>query len=235
MRCLISSWLENLGSIFRISICFIRRFLGYISWRRLKMQEKSGGEQLEILKRLCFRLRLTRKGEGYSPSLFAEEGRQALNLLRKFMICWMRILFITYVSPNNSYIWANSQAKFLTAQYPKILRNEVSVHLIQSRSHILNTYDEALSRYAEERFARDNVEVYTNSRVEEVTSDLIVFTQKSDDGTIVTKEIPYGLCLWSTGVCEYSHPCGSSRNLQNSNEIIKSTNRIRQKGSRPVR
>lgn len=33
--------------------------------------------------------------------------------------------------------------------YPKILRNEISVHVIQSRGHILNTYDEALSRYAE--------------------------------------------------------------------------------------
>ena len=33
--------------------------------------------------------------------------------------------------------------------FPKILRNEISVHIIQSRSHILNTYDEALSQYAE--------------------------------------------------------------------------------------
>ena len=33
--------------------------------------------------------------------------------------------------------------------YPRILRNEISVHVIQSRGHILNTYDEALSRFAE--------------------------------------------------------------------------------------
>lgn len=37
----------------------------------------------------------------------------------------------------------------LTRYYPRILRNEISVHVIQSRSHILNTYDEALSKYAE--------------------------------------------------------------------------------------
>ncbi len=37
----------------------------------------------------------------------------------------------------------------LTRFFPKVLRNEVSVHLIQSRGHILNTYDEALSVYAE--------------------------------------------------------------------------------------
>ena len=33
--------------------------------------------------------------------------------------------------------------------YPRILRNEISVHVIQSRGHILNTYDEALSKFAE--------------------------------------------------------------------------------------
>src|ERR1700743_1905534 len=37
----------------------------------------------------------------------------------------------------------------LSLYFPKILRNEVSVHLIQSRGHILNTYDEAVSKYAE--------------------------------------------------------------------------------------
>src|SRR5436853_542003 len=36
----------------------------------------------------------------------------------------------------------------LSLYFPKILRNEVSVHIIQSRSHILNTYDEAVSAYA---------------------------------------------------------------------------------------
>jgi NADH dehydrogenase len=37
----------------------------------------------------------------------------------------------------------------LRGNFPKILRNEISVHVIQSRGHILNTYDEALSTYAE--------------------------------------------------------------------------------------
>lgn len=88
----------------------------------------------------------------------------------------------------------------LGRNFPKILRNEVSVHLIQSRGHILNTYDEALSKYAEERFANDQVEVLTNSRVKEVRPDKIIFTQKDENGEIITKELPMGFCLWSTGV-----------------------------------
>lgn len=90
----------------------------------------------------------------------------------------------------------------LTQLFPKILRNEISVHLIQSRGHILNTYDEALSKYAEARFARDQVEILTNSRVKEVEKDKIIFTQKGPNGETVTKELPMGFCLWSTGVSQ---------------------------------
>lgn len=90
----------------------------------------------------------------------------------------------------------------LARVFPKILRNEISVHLIQSRGHILNTYDEAVSKYAEARFQRDQVEVLTNSRVKEVKADRILFTQKDEHGETVTKEIPMGFCLWSTGVSQ---------------------------------
>lgn len=90
----------------------------------------------------------------------------------------------------------------LTKHFPRLLRNEISVHLIQSRGHILNTYDEAVSKYAEERFKRDGINVLTNSRVSEVKKDTIVFTQKGENGKTVTKELPMGFCLWSTGVSQ---------------------------------
>lgn len=86
--------------------------------------------------------------------------------------------------------------------FPKILRNEISVHVIQSRGHILNTYDEALSEYAEKRFAHDSIDIQTNSRVKEVQADKILYTTKDESGKFVTKEIPMGFCLWSTGVAQ---------------------------------
>lgn len=84
--------------------------------------------------------------------------------------------------------------------FPKILRNEVSVHVIQSRDHILNTYDQNISQYAENRFLKTNVDVAVNARVQKVEEEKVVFSQKTADGKVVTKELPYGLCLWSTGV-----------------------------------
>lgn len=88
----------------------------------------------------------------------------------------------------------------LLLHYPKILRSEVSVHIIQSRSHILNTYDQRISEYAMNRFKKDNVDILTNSRVQQVYSDRVAFIQIEEDGTKVRKELPFGLCVWSTGV-----------------------------------
>lgn len=101
--------------------------------------------------------------------------------------------------------------------YPRILRNEISVHVIQSRGHILNTYDEALSKYAEERFAHDQVDVQTNSRVKEVQKDKIIFTQRDDGGHVVTKELPIGFCLWSTGVSQTDFSQTIAKKLENQN------------------
>lgn len=101
--------------------------------------------------------------------------------------------------------------------YPRLLRNEISVHVIQSRGHILNTYDEALSKYAEERLAHDNVDVQTNARVKEVQEDKILFTQKDKDGKTVTKELPMGFCLWSTGVSQTDFAKNIAKKFDNQN------------------
>ncbi|KAK7206112.1 hypothetical protein BZA70DRAFT_275707 [Myxozyma melibiosi] len=84
--------------------------------------------------------------------------------------------------------------------YPKLLRNLVSVHIVQSQGHILNTYDEKISQYAQERFINDSIDVLTNARVKSVEPDRVIFSQKNADGVAENKELPCGMCLWSTGV-----------------------------------
>lgn len=88
----------------------------------------------------------------------------------------------------------------LIHNYPKILRNLISVHIIQSREHILNTYDEKISEYATERFRKDSIDVLVNSRVNEVKEDRVIFTVSDREGNKTTKELPFGMCVWSTGV-----------------------------------
>ncbi|TKA77114.1 hypothetical protein B0A49_01407 [Cryomyces minteri] len=117
----------------------------------------------------------------------------------------------------------------LTKYYPKILRNEISVHVLQSRGHILNTYDEALSIYAESRFANDQVDIQTNSRVKEVTPDRVIYTQKDEKGEVVTKELPMGFCLWSTGVAqtEFCQNLANKLDGQNNRHALETDTHLR--------
>ncbi|KAF6763981.1 mitochondrial NADH dehydrogenase, partial [Ephemerocybe angulata] len=88
--------------------------------------------------------------------------------------------------------------------FPKICREEVSIHLIQSREHILNTYSEEISKFAEEKFARDQVDLITSARVAGVTPDSVIYTTKGKDeeGRAITEQnsIPTNFVLWSTGI-----------------------------------
>lgn len=91
----------------------------------------------------------------------------------------------------------------LPEQYPKILRQEASVHIIQSRSNILNTYDERISEYATKKFLKDDIDVQINSRVEKILPDKVIFKQmNAETGEYDMKELPFGLCLWSTGIAQ---------------------------------
>ncbi|KAF1948863.1 hypothetical protein CC80DRAFT_553983 [Byssothecium circinans] len=117
--------------------------------------------------------------------------------------------------------------------FPRILRNEISVHVIQSRSHILNTYDQALSEYAEKHFAHDQVDVQTNSRVKEVFPDKIQYTQKDENGKLITKEIPMGFCLWSTGVSQtdFSKTLAAKLEGQNNKHALETDTHLRLSGA----
>jgi NADH:ubiquinone reductase (H+-translocating) len=119
----------------------------------------------------------------------------------------------------------------LLNSFPKILRNEVSVHVIQSRGHILNTYDEALSVYAEKRFEHDSVEVLTNARVKEVQPDKIIFSQLDENKNAVTKELPMGFCLWSTGVSQTEFCKAIAKNIgpdfQNNRHALETDSHLR--------
>lgn len=91
----------------------------------------------------------------------------------------------------------------LSKSYPHILRQQVSVHVIQSRSNILNTYDQRISEYATERFRKETIDVLTNSRVVKVLPDQVIFNQIDETtGEKTLTSLPFGLCLWSTGVAQ---------------------------------
>ncbi|KAF8965277.1 hypothetical protein BDZ97DRAFT_1659142 [Flammula alnicola] len=84
--------------------------------------------------------------------------------------------------------------------FPKICREEVSIHVIQSRDHILNTYSEEISKFAEAKFRRDEVDLITSARVIGVTPTHILYSIRNAEGKTEQRSIPSNFVLWSTGI-----------------------------------
>ncbi|KAI0086410.1 nucleotide-binding domain-containing protein [Irpex rosettiformis] len=84
--------------------------------------------------------------------------------------------------------------------YPKVCRQDVSISVIQSRSHILNTYSEAISKFAEDKFLHDGINLITNARVSAVTPDHVTYTVRTMEGKTEKYDIPSNFVLWSTGI-----------------------------------
>ncbi|CAM8934890.1 unnamed protein product [Rhodiola kirilowii] len=80
--------------------------------------------------------------------------------------------------------------------YPMV-RDLVKITLIQSGDHILNTFDERISSFAESKFARDGIDVQTGCRVMSV-SDKEISVKVKSKGQVCA--VPYGMVVWSTGV-----------------------------------
>ncbi|SCV67352.1 BQ2448_5998 [Microbotryum intermedium] len=109
----------------------------------------------------------------------------------------LRALWVTMA------LWARVGLIFplaICAVMPKILRDQVSVHIIQSRDHILNTYAETISQFAEAKFSRDEIDTILNARVKEVRPDQVIYTTKGPDGKLIEHSVKSGFTLWSTGI-----------------------------------
>lgn len=122
------------------------------------------------------------------PAVEEEERRRLLS----FVVCGGGPTGVEFAS--ELYDMINED---MLKYFPKLLGSEVSIHLIQSRDHILNTYSEKISQYAEKRFEKAEIDTILNARVKEITPTSVTYTNKTDK-----KEhtIPAGFVLWSTGI-----------------------------------
>lgn len=78
------------------------------------------------------------------------------------------------------------------------------VSIVDASPGILNNFDASLSTYAREKFKRDGIDLLLNRKVKAVEKGRLIV---EPDG-----EIPFGLLVWSTGIC--------------ASPLVKSTNSI---------
>ncbi|KAK1437958.1 hypothetical protein QVD17_03758 [Tagetes erecta] len=84
----------------------------------------------------------------------------------------------------------------LVKLYPMV-KDLVKITVIQSGDHILNTYDNRISTFAETKFARDGIDVHTGCRVLSVSDKEVNMKIKSTGENV---SMPHGMVVWSTGV-----------------------------------
>ncbi|KAJ6853381.1 external alternative NAD(P)H-ubiquinone oxidoreductase B3, mitochondrial-like [Iris pallida] len=83
----------------------------------------------------------------------------------------------------------------LSKLYPTI-RDLVKISVIEAGEHILTMFDKRITKFAEEKFRRDGIDVKTEFKVIKVSNKDITMTNKST-GEV---SVPYGMAVWSTGI-----------------------------------
>ncbi|KAI8140727.1 pyridine nucleotide-disulfide oxidoreductase-domain-containing protein [Fennellomyces sp. T-0311] len=155
------------------------------------------------------------------PTTTPEERKKLLS----FVICGGGPTGIEFAA--ELFDWVNED---LVKWFPRLLRQDVSVSIIQSRDHILNTFDVSISEYAEKRFKREKINVITNARVQRIEKDQVVYKDKK---TGEEYTIPFGLTLWATGVAMVPFVQALSEKLgaQNHRRALLTDDYLRVKGT----
>lgn len=84
----------------------------------------------------------------------------------------------------------------LVKLYP-MLKDLVTITLLEAGDHILNMFDQRITSFAEEKFQREGINLKTGSMVVNV-SDKEISTKERGSGKI--SSVPYGMVVWSTGI-----------------------------------
>ncbi|KAL2938018.1 External alternative NAD(P)H-ubiquinone oxidoreductase B1 mitochondrial, partial [Bienertia sinuspersici] len=121
------------------------------------------------------------------PELSDEEKRNNLH----FLIVGGGPTGVEFAAELHDYILED-----LVKLYPRV-KEFIKITVIQSGDHILNTFDERISMFAEKKFSRDGIELLTGCKVVSVSDDSITMNIKAT-GELCA--VPYGMVVWSTGV-----------------------------------
>ena len=86
--------------------------------------------------------------------------------------------------------------------FPKYITDKLQITVIHSCDHILNTYDSKISEMCEQEFIYNKVDLKTNARVVEVKENELVVVYKDQQKKSEPVTIPFGVCIWTTGVAQ---------------------------------
>ncbi|XP_010904945.1 external alternative NAD(P)H-ubiquinone oxidoreductase B3, mitochondrial [Elaeis guineensis] len=120
------------------------------------------------------------------PNLSEEEKRKNLH----FIIVGGGPTGVEFAAALHDFV-----SEDLSKLYPTC-KDLVKISVIEAGEHILSMFDKRITKFAEEKFQRDGIEVKTNFKVVKVSDEAITMTNAAT-GEI---NVPYGMAVWSTGI-----------------------------------
>ncbi|PWA73161.1 NAD(P)H dehydrogenase B4 [Artemisia annua] len=121
------------------------------------------------------------------PTVSEEEKKRILH----FVVVGGGPTGVEYAAELHDYVHED-----LIKLYPD-LKKYINITLLEAGDHILSIFDKRITDFAEKKFQRDGIQVKTGSMVTKVTDKEISLKERS---TGETKNLPYGMVVWSTGI-----------------------------------
>lgn len=96
--------------------------------------------------------------------------------------------------------------------FPEVPLEDVSINLMDPGDHVLRAYSPAIGDYAQKLFLeKQHVNVMLNKRIVGVEEDCLLVTNMA---TGEEEKLPYGTCVWATGVAPHPLVTGLKKKLE---------------------
>ncbi|CAK0749843.1 hypothetical protein CVIRNUC_001942 [Coccomyxa viridis] len=81
--------------------------------------------------------------------------------------------------------------------FPRVQASDISIRQIDSHDHILSAFDRSIAAYATDHFRRSGIDLILNCRIKAVEENRVVVL---DQGSNELRQVPFGTCIWTTGI-----------------------------------
>jgi len=112
-------------------------------------------------------------------------------------------------------------------KYAGFAERNIRVQIVEMSPKMLGTYESVISEYTAKQFKRNDIEMYTQHRVTKVNPRSV---EATDLRTDEKKVLPFGVCVWASGVCPNLVSLELAKELQDGRMLEVDTN-LRVKGA----
>lgn len=81
--------------------------------------------------------------------------------------------------------------------FPASLLQYVSINIVDLQDFVLSSYDRRIAEYATEQFRRQKINLFLGCQVKAVEQGALILADKK---TGEVRRVPFGLCVWATGI-----------------------------------